>query len=150
MSAYVQALKLQAEHERAEQRLLPDQEARAAEQAVREKLVPLAARLARLLATIPPAVPAEGLSLLTLQVQLRARGRGPARCHVGELERPESCGLRETPPVARRRRIPSPMVPYPGRCQMSVGRAGGGGSSAIAALGPNAECLSPFASIEKV
>ena len=73
------------EREHAEQQLLRDQEARTAEQAVREKLVPLEMRVARLLATIPPAVQAEGLSLLTLQAQLRARGRGHSRCHVGEL-----------------------------------------------------------------
>jgi hypothetical protein len=53
--------------------------------AAREKFVPLEVRLARLLATIPPAVQAEGLSLLALQAQLRPRGRGHSRCHIGEL-----------------------------------------------------------------
>jgi hypothetical protein len=42
-------------------------------------------RLARLIAAIPMEVQREGLSLLALQAQLRARGRGHSRCHVGEL-----------------------------------------------------------------
>jgi hypothetical protein len=58
---------------------------RAAAQAGRDRMVPLEVRLARLLATIPPAVQAEGLSLLALQAQLRPRGRGHSRCHIGEL-----------------------------------------------------------------
>src|SRR5271155_3520823 len=85
MSAYIQELMRRTERRQAEQQLRRDADARAAEQAVREKLVPLEARLARLLATIPPSVQAEGLSLLALQAQLRARGRGHSRCHVGEL-----------------------------------------------------------------
>lgn len=82
MSAYIKGVqaRLAAAHEaqHAEQE-------RAAEQAAREKLVPLQVRVARLIETIPPAVQAEGLSLLALQAQLRARGRGHSRCHVGEL-----------------------------------------------------------------
>jgi hypothetical protein len=58
---------------------------RAVADEAREKLVPLETRLARLLATIPPEVQAEGLSLIALQAQLRARGSGHSRCHVGEL-----------------------------------------------------------------
>lgn len=53
--------------------------------ATRERLKPLDERLGRLLASIPPEVQAEGLSLGTLQGQLRARGRGHSRCHAGEL-----------------------------------------------------------------
>jgi hypothetical protein len=85
VNSYIQELMRRSERQQAEQRLLREQEAHLAEQAVRERLVPLEVRLARLLATIPHAVQAEGLSLLTLQAQLRARGRGHTRCHVGEL-----------------------------------------------------------------
>ena len=53
--------------------------------AARERLTPLGARLARLLASIPREIQVEGLSLTALQGQLRARGRGHSRCHAGEL-----------------------------------------------------------------
>lgn len=82
MSAYINSLLAESaaanEAQRAEQE-------RAAAQAGRDRMVPLEVRLARLLAAIPPAVQAEGLSLLALQAQLRPRGRGHSRCHVGEL-----------------------------------------------------------------
>lgn len=48
-------------------------------------MVPLQDRLRRLLQQIPEEVQCEGLSLMALQAQLRARGRGHMRCHVGEL-----------------------------------------------------------------
>jgi hypothetical protein len=51
--------------------------------AARERLTPLDDRLARLLATIPVEVQREGLSLASLQIRLR--GRGHDRCHIGEL-----------------------------------------------------------------
>jgi hypothetical protein len=56
---------------------------RAAEQAARERLTPLETRVARVLATIPSAVQAEGLSLPALQTLLRGRWKGNA--HPGEL-----------------------------------------------------------------
>ena len=62
-----------------------EEQAAAEATASRERLKPLNERLARLLATIPPEVQAEGLSLWTLQGQLRARGSGHSRCHAGEL-----------------------------------------------------------------
>jgi hypothetical protein len=70
MSAYIKqlnaavAVKAQARRE--------DQE-RAAAQAARERLTPFEERLSRLLARIPPAVQAEGLSLSSLQSSLRGR-----------------------------------------------------------------------------
>lgn len=82
MSAYISSLKVAAAAQAQARR---EQEDRAAEEAAREKLVPLETRLSRLLASIPRSVQAEGLSLMTLQAQLRARGRGHSRCHVGEL-----------------------------------------------------------------
>ena len=62
-----------------------DEKARAETKAARDRLTPLEKRLARLLASIPREVQAEGLSLTALQGQLRARGRGHSRCHAGEL-----------------------------------------------------------------
>ena len=56
---------------------------RADAQAARERLTPLEERLARLLATIPPEIQREGLSLSSLQASLRGRWRG--NCHPGEL-----------------------------------------------------------------
>jgi hypothetical protein len=49
-----------------------------------ERLTPLEDRLRRLLTNIPIEAQREGLSLIALQQQLRARGRGRI-CHVGEL-----------------------------------------------------------------
>jgi len=79
MSAYVNGLKAAEEQ---------DRQARASRQreqiqAARERLTPLEDRLARLLATIPPEVQREGLSLHQLQVSLKGRWRGS--CHPGEL-----------------------------------------------------------------
>jgi hypothetical protein len=52
-------------------------------QATRERLTPLEDRLARVLATIPPTLQCEGLSLASLQAALKGRWRG--HCHPGEL-----------------------------------------------------------------
>lgn len=82
MSAYVNSLRSQQQHEL--QSHLEERD-RAEAHAARDRLVPLQVRLARLLTAIPPAVQAEGLSILALQAQLRPRGRGHSRCHVGEL-----------------------------------------------------------------
>jgi predicted DNA binding CopG/RHH family protein len=83
MSAYIQELTAAVERKNAEQQKLRDEEARANAQAARERLVPLEQRVARLLATIPPQVQHEGLSLAVLQASLRGRWRGT--CHPGEL-----------------------------------------------------------------
>lgn len=85
MSAYIKQLQAGVTAEAASLHARREQEERDAAEAAREKLVPLEARVTRLLATIPPSVQAEGLSLMSLQAQLRARGRGHRRCHVGEL-----------------------------------------------------------------
>lgn len=85
MSAYVKQLQAGVERRNAEQQKIRDEQAHAEAQAAREKLVSLEVRLSRLLATIPREVQEEGLSLMALQTQLRARGRGHSRCHVGEL-----------------------------------------------------------------
>ena len=55
------------------------------EQAARDRLTPLEARLKRVLSDIPDSVQREGLSLPTLQQMLRGRWRG--NCHPGELGR---------------------------------------------------------------
>jgi hypothetical protein len=85
MLHFVAQLKADAEARRAKRQAERDEKGRAEAEAARERLTPLHERLARLLATIPPEVQREGLSLATLQGQLRARGRGHSRCHAGEL-----------------------------------------------------------------
>jgi hypothetical protein len=84
-SAYIRSLNALVEADHAKHEAAQDEKQRAAVAEARENLVPLETRLARLLATIPAEVQAEGLSLMSLQAQLRARGRGHSRCHVGEL-----------------------------------------------------------------
>lgn len=81
MSAYVQQLMRMAEQEQARHA----EEKRAKQRAEKEWLAPLQDRLKRLLQQIPEEAQREGLSLMALQAQLRARGRGHMRCHVGEL-----------------------------------------------------------------
>jgi hypothetical protein len=83
MSAYVAGLKarLNAAVE-AEQAQRAEMD-RADIQAARERLTPLETRVARVLATIPIELQAEGLSLASLQTSLRGRWRG--NCHPGEL-----------------------------------------------------------------
>lgn len=61
-----------------------DEQARV-EQAARERLTPLEARLKRVLADIPNGVQLEGISLPTIQTMLKGRWRG--NCHPGELGR---------------------------------------------------------------
>jgi Tfp pilus assembly protein PilN len=80
MKAYIAALQAAVERDQARRE---DQKRVAAAQAARERLTPLDERLSRLLATIPPEVQAEGLSLHALQNGLRGRWRGNA--HPGEL-----------------------------------------------------------------
>jgi len=83
MRAYMNRLNAELAAQQAAQEQKRAQEARAVAQAARERLVPLDARIARLLAGIPPEVQAEGLSLMGLQAQLRGRWRGNA--HPGEI-----------------------------------------------------------------
>ena len=85
MKAYLNTLTAQLDAERIRREAAKLAQAEAATHAAREKLVPLDERLARLLATIPAEVQREGLPIEALQAQLRARGRGHSRCHVGEL-----------------------------------------------------------------
>jgi hypothetical protein len=73
------------ESRRAAEQARREEHAAAEAKEARERLTPLHDRLARLLATIPPEVQREGLSLTILQGQLRARGAGHSRCHAGEL-----------------------------------------------------------------
>lgn len=81
MSAYIRQLmrSVQQQNERHEE------ERRVNLQAVKDRLTPLEDRLKRLLQDVPEELQREGLSLMTLQARLRARGRGHMRCHVGEL-----------------------------------------------------------------
>lgn len=79
MSAYISRLIEASEREEAE---LASQKAARVED-TRERLTPLQDRLARLLATIPAEVLAEGVSLSALQAGLKGRWRGS--CHPGEL-----------------------------------------------------------------
>jgi hypothetical protein len=81
MSAYVQQLMRMAEQEQARR----EEEKQASRRTAEERMSPLIDRLKRLLQQIPEEVQREGLSLMVLQAQLRARGRGHIRCHVGEL-----------------------------------------------------------------
>ena len=85
MLHFVAQLKADAEARRAKLQAERDEKGRAEAEAARERLTPLDVRLTRLLATIPREVQAEGLSLMTLQGQLRARGPGHSLCHAGEL-----------------------------------------------------------------
>ena len=62
LSAYIKQLQAGVVAEAAGLQARREKEARAAEEAAR-RLVPLETRLARLLATIPPSIQAEGLSL---------------------------------------------------------------------------------------
>jgi hypothetical protein len=65
---------------------VPEPDTQAAEreaQAWRERLTPLEQRVARVLADIPPAVKAEGLSLPSIQQFVMGRWHGNA--HPGEL-----------------------------------------------------------------
>lgn len=83
MSAYVRSLIARTEAGRARQEAAREEKARAEAKAAREKLVPLDVRLSRLLATFPPEVQTEGLSLETIRRMLRGvNGRG---AHAGEL-----------------------------------------------------------------
>ncbi len=84
-SFYAKQLVAETEATLAKDELARAEQARLNAQAARERLVPLAERLRRLLASVPPEVQAAGLSIMDLQVQLRARGRGHSRCHIGEL-----------------------------------------------------------------
>jgi hypothetical protein len=83
MSAYIAGLKAAVERDRARREEQESAAAAQAAQAARERLTPLEDRLARLLATIPPEVQLEGLSLPSLQTALRGRWKG--NCHPGEL-----------------------------------------------------------------
>jgi hypothetical protein len=69
------------------ERLEADRHAQSVQAAneARDRLTPVEDRLSRLLATIPTAIKAEGLSLPTLQASLRGRWRGHA--HPGEIGR---------------------------------------------------------------
>jgi hypothetical protein len=62
-------------------------------------MVPLDVRLNRLLDTIPLEVQSDGMSLMSSQAQLKARGRGHSGHHVGEL----GDALRRAGYVRRRR-----------------------------------------------
>ena len=73
----------ETEARRAKEQAIREERASAEAKAARERLTPLDARLARLLAAIPVEVQREGLSLSSLQVSLRGRSRG--NCHPGEL-----------------------------------------------------------------
>jgi hypothetical protein len=80
VSAYIAGLRAAVERDQAERE---DQKRIAAVQAARDRLTPLQDRLTRLLATIPPEVQREGLSLTSLQSMLRGRWHG--NVHAGEL-----------------------------------------------------------------
>lgn len=79
MSAYIDQLKASVAEDQS--RKADKQRSDAA--AARDRLTPLEDRLARLLASIPPEMQREGLSLPALQAGLRGRWRGC--CHPGEL-----------------------------------------------------------------
>jgi hypothetical protein len=80
---WLSQLNAAAEASRTAEQARRDEKAHIEAKAARERLTPLDKRLARLLATIPPTVQREGLSLATLQASMRGRWRG--NCHAGEL-----------------------------------------------------------------
>jgi hypothetical protein len=95
-SAYIRSLTAHVEAEHAKHQAQREEQARAEAQAAREKLVPLSARLKKLIDTIPPEVQTVGIPLETLRKMLRgAKGRG---CHCGaigdELRRMGWCRVR--------------------------------------------------------
>ncbi len=79
MSAYIKQLRELEKAENLKARLASEAENKAA----RNRLTPLEDRLEKLLQTIPAEVQREGLSLRSLQKQLKGRWRGS--CHPGEL-----------------------------------------------------------------
>jgi hypothetical protein len=85
LKAYIEQLNRAVEEENRRREACKLSQTQAASAAAREKLAPLDTRVARLLAAVPPEVQCEGLSLQAVQIQLRGRGRGHSRCHVGEL-----------------------------------------------------------------
>lgn len=85
MKAYLNALMNELDVQRIRREEAQKAQVSAAASAARDRLAPLDDRLARLLASIAVEVQREGLSITALQAQLRARGRGHSRCHVGEL-----------------------------------------------------------------
>lgn len=85
MSHYVKMLKEGAQADRARQTVEAEVNRIAEASASRDRLVPLDVRLGRLLATIPPEVQHDGLSLLSLVTMLKGRRGGT--CHTGELGR---------------------------------------------------------------
>ena len=85
MSAYLTKLKEAANAQQHDEDARRAEQNRLATNAARDRLVPLEVRVSRLLAEIPIDVQREGLSLVSLQAQLRPRGRGHSGCHVGEL-----------------------------------------------------------------
>lgn len=83
MSSYIAGLERYRAQRESEQAQRKEEKRATANVVARERLTPLEDRLARLLATIPPEIQREGLSLPTLQDSLRGRWRG--NCHPGEL-----------------------------------------------------------------
>lgn len=79
-SAYIRSLEAMVKADQARHEERRREVARAEAAAAREKLIPLDARLAKLLATIPPEVQAEGLSLETLRRSLKGVGGRGAHC----------------------------------------------------------------------
>jgi len=82
-SAYIKGLRAEVAVVAAEAQAQRADHERAAAQAVRDRLVPLEQRLARLLKNIPDEIQQQGVSLSTLQRSLRGRWRGCA--HSGEI-----------------------------------------------------------------
>lgn len=82
-SSYVRSLNAFVEAEHARHKARQEEKSHAEADAARQKLIPLVARLKKLLDTIPAEVQAEGLSLETVRKMLRgAKGRG---AHAGEI-----------------------------------------------------------------
>jgi len=108
LHTYIAQLKKRVEEDRAKRQARRDEESRAETEAAKAKLAPLEARLARLLATIPREILEDGLSITALQAQLRARGRGHNRCHIGELG--DACRRNGLVRRRRRRRLPRAVV----------------------------------------
>lgn len=83
MSAYIRALQREHAAEVEARRV----EKERADAVARERLTPLDKRLKRLLQDIPDQMQRDGLSLMALQAQLRARGGGTCAVMLANLAR---------------------------------------------------------------
>ncbi len=83
MSTYMEEVRAQCETQFANKLAARKSSNQQSEAEWRERLTPLDERLSKLLATIPPELKSEGLSLPAIRTMLAGKWRG--KCHPGEL-----------------------------------------------------------------